>query len=84
MHTHTPFATVLARLVGGRRDPARRDALRYCGRTAYDEEYSGLVLDDAEGERSCAMLEGADVLFMASHGVMVTGKSVASTFDDLC
>jgi ribulose-5-phosphate 4-epimerase/fuculose-1-phosphate aldolase len=41
------------------------------------------VLDDAEGDRICEKLEGADVLFLANHGVIVTGSSVAWTFDDL-
>jgi ribulose-5-phosphate 4-epimerase/fuculose-1-phosphate aldolase len=57
--------------------------LRFFGRTAYDTVYNGLALDDAEGDRICAALARADVLFMANHGVLVCGDSIANVFDDL-
>ena len=57
--------------------------MRFYGRTAYDSVYNGLALDDAEGDRICAALEKADVLFMANHGVLVCGNSIANVFDDL-
>jgi ribulose-5-phosphate 4-epimerase/fuculose-1-phosphate aldolase len=51
---------------------------------AYDDAYNGLALDDAEGRRIASQLSvGADVVFMASHGVSVVGRSVAWAFDDL-
>lgn len=83
MHTHMPFTTSLTLLEGGRLEPASQNALKFYGRMAYDEEYNGLVLDDAEGDRICQKLDGADVLFLCNHGVIVTGPSVAWTFDDL-
>ena len=57
--------------------------MRFYGRTAYDTVYNGLALDDAEGDRICAALAKADVLFMANHGVLVCGDSIANVFDDL-
>ncbi len=83
MHTHMPFATALTLLEGGRLEPASQNALRFYGRVAYDEEYNGLSLDAAEGERIAARLNGTDILFLQHHGVIVTGESVANAFDDL-
>jgi len=50
---------------------------------AYDDAYNGLALDDAEGDRMCARLANADVVFLANHGVIVTGATMAAAFDDL-
>lgn len=83
MHTHMPFATTLTVVEGAKLEPASQNALRFYGRVAYDEEYNGLVLDDAEGDRLAAKLSEADVLFLSNHGVIVCGKSVAYAFDDL-
>jgi ribulose-5-phosphate 4-epimerase/fuculose-1-phosphate aldolase len=83
MHTHMPYATALTLLEGGRLEPASQNALRFYGRVAYDEEYNGLALDDAEGERIAARLNGCDILFLQHHGVIVCGDSVANAFDDM-
>ena len=83
MHTHMPFATALTLLEGGRLEPASQNALKFYGKVAYDEEYNGLVLDNAEGDRIAARLNGADVLFLAHHGVIVCGDTIAWAFDDL-
>ena len=83
MHTHMPFATALTLVAGGRVEWCNQNALRYYGRIAYDDEYNGVALDDAEGRRIAGKLAGCDVMFMASHGVTVSGSSVAWTFDDL-
>jgi len=83
MHTHMPYATALAISDGGRLEWASQNALRFYGRVAYDEFYNGLVLDAGEGDRICAQIENADVLFLANHGVIVCGDSVAQAFDDL-
>jgi len=83
LHTHMPFATSLTLLEGGRLEPASQNALKFYGKVAYDEEYNGLVLDNAEGDRIASRMNGADVLFLANHGVIVCGDSVAWAFDDL-
>ena len=83
MHTHMPFATALTLVAGGRLEWCNQNALRYFGRVAYDDEYNGVALDDAEGRRIAGKLAGRDVLFMASHGITVCGANVAWTFDDL-
>jgi len=83
LHTHMPYATALTLIAGGRLEWCNQNALRYWGRIAYDDTYNGLALDDAEGERIAAQLQGKSVMFMASHGVTVVGGSVAWAFDDL-
>jgi ribulose-5-phosphate 4-epimerase/fuculose-1-phosphate aldolase len=83
MHTHMPFATTLTVLHSGRLEWASQNSLKFHGRVAYDDNYNGLALDEAEGERMCAMAKDADVLFLANHGVIVCGPSVALAFDDL-
>jgi ribulose-5-phosphate 4-epimerase/fuculose-1-phosphate aldolase len=83
MHTHMPHATALTLVEGGRLEWCNQNALRFHGRVAYDDDYNGVALDEAEGRRIASMLGDADVMFMASHGVTVVGPTVAWTFDDL-
>jgi ribulose-5-phosphate 4-epimerase/fuculose-1-phosphate aldolase len=83
LHTHMPYATALTIVHGGRLEWASQNALKFYDRVAYDEEYNGLALDDAEGHRMCAQLADAEVLFLANHGVIVTGPKMAVAFDDL-
>lgn len=82
MHTHMPYATALTLIEGGL-EWASQNSLRYYGRVAYDTEYGGLALNDQEGDRIASKLADADVMFMANHGVVLCGESVANVFDDL-
>jgi ribulose-5-phosphate 4-epimerase/fuculose-1-phosphate aldolase len=83
LHTHMPYATSLTVVQGGRVEAASQVALKFYGRTAYDENYNGLALDHAEGARIVAGLKNADVLFLANHGIIVTGPAIDVAFDDL-
>lgn len=83
LHTHMPHATALTVIHGGRLEWVSQNSLKFYGRVAYDDAYNGLALDDAEGNRMCAQLAGADVIFLANHGVIVTGATMAAAFDDL-
>jgi ribulose-5-phosphate 4-epimerase/fuculose-1-phosphate aldolase len=83
LHTHMPYATALTLLENGRLEMAEQNALRFHDDIAYDDEYNGLVVDDAEGDRLARVLGGNRVLFLASHGVIVVGPSVAEAFDSL-
>jgi len=82
-HTHMPSATALCLLKGGRLLPVVQEAMMFQDRIAYDEEYSGLALDQAEGERVARALGNRDVLFMRSHGPMVVGADIGRTFFSL-
>ena len=83
LHTHMPYATTLTVVHGGRLEWASQNALKFHGRVAYDDNYNGLALDEAEGSRMCALAKDADVLFLANHGVIVCGPTMAAAFDDL-
>jgi ribulose-5-phosphate 4-epimerase/fuculose-1-phosphate aldolase len=83
MHTHMPYATAITLLRDGRLEWVSQNSLRFYGRVGYDSEYRGLALDTEEGDRICAALRDADIMFMANHGVLVCGESVANAFDDL-
>lgn len=83
-HTHMPNATALAMLEGPPLVWAGQTALKFYGRTLVDEDYNGLALDYAEGERIARALgETAEIVFMKNHGVMVLGQSIAEAWDDL-
>jgi ribulose-5-phosphate 4-epimerase/fuculose-1-phosphate aldolase len=83
LHTHQPYATALTMVEGGRLLPVIQSAVRFYGRIAYDDEYEGLALDNAEGDRMAACLGDKEVMFLANHGVICTGPSVAWCFDAL-
>jgi ribulose-5-phosphate 4-epimerase/fuculose-1-phosphate aldolase len=82
-HTHMPNATALAMVEGPPLVWAGQSALKFYGRTLVDEDYNGLALDEAEGDRIAASLGDADIVFMKNHGVMVVGPSIAEAWDDL-
>jgi ribulose-5-phosphate 4-epimerase/fuculose-1-phosphate aldolase len=81
LHTHMPYATSLTLLDGGRLEMAEQNALRFHDDIAYDDTYNGLVVDNAEGDRLARVLGSKRVMFLASHGVIVVGPSVAEAFD---
>lgn len=83
LHTHMPYATALTLTVPGRLEMLEQNALRFAGDIAYDDEYNGLVVDDAEGDRLARVLGDKRVLFLANHGVLVVGTTVAEAFDAL-
>ena len=82
-HTHMPNATALSMVEGDPLVWAGQTALKFYGRTAVDENYQGLALDDAEGDRIAAAMGDADIVFLKNHGVMVIGRSIAEAWDDL-
>lgn len=83
MHTHMPYATALTLREDGRLAMCDQTALLFHDRIAYDDEYNGLALDGSEGDRIAARLGNRSVVMLASHGIIVTGRSVAEAFTDL-
>lgn len=83
LHTHMPYATAITMLENGRLEPASQEALRFYDDIAYDDSYNGLAHDPREGERIARKMDGKHVLFLAHHGVIVVGPSVAQAFDHL-
>ncbi len=84
MHVHSIHATVLASLADSRLPPIDQNTAAFFNRVAIDEHYGGLAFEE-EAERACALLAdpGKKVLVMGNHGVMVTGRDVADTFNRL-
>jgi len=88
LHTHMPYATTLAMLDGAsaRLSMAHQTAIRFHGRIAYENKFGGLAQSIEEGNRMAKNAEKSpqtDILFLANHGVVVSGSSVAMAFDDL-
>src|SRR5919106_6419176 len=83
LHTHMPYATALTLLEPGRLEMVEQNALRFHDDIAYDDVYNGLVVDNAEGDRLARVLGGKRVMFLANHGVIVVGPTVAEAFDAL-
>lgn len=82
-HTHMPYATALSMTEGDPLIFAGQTALKFYGRTAVDEAYNGLALDEREGQRIASAVGDADIVFMKHHGVMVLAPTVAEAWDDL-
>ena len=90
LHTHMPYATTLTLLDGdaGKLPMSHQTATRFYGRTAYEPNFGGLAHSAEEGERISKQAASSDsseidILFLANHGVVVNGSSVALAFDDL-
>src|SRR5271155_1570556 len=84
LHTHMPYASALPRLADPRIEAIGQTEIGFLDCVAYDEEYTGLAFDPAEGERLAAVLGPHNkVLFMANHGVLVVGETVAKAYDRL-
>lgn len=84
LHTHMPHATALSVARGCPFDSTlSQNAMRFHGRVAVDTQYNGLALDRTEGERIALAMNGADVVFLANHGVVVCGERIDYAYDDL-
>jgi ribulose-5-phosphate 4-epimerase/fuculose-1-phosphate aldolase len=84
LHTHMPYATAITSIADGRLEPINQKAVgRFGNRVAYDDEFNGFALDESEGDRMMRALGNKSVLFLANHGVIVTGPNMHIAFDDL-
>lgn len=84
LHTHMPHATALTLTSRRALDTTlSQNAMRFHGRLAIDAHYNGLALDAREGERIAQAMQGADVVFLGNHGVIVCGERVDHAYDDL-
>ncbi|QNB06700.1 rRNA adenine methyltransferase [Herbaspirillum frisingense] len=83
LHTHMAYTSALVRLEDQRLHPLGQTEALLIDQIAYDEHYDGLAREPAEGERLAAILGEKTILFMASHGVLVTGRTVAEAYDRL-
>jgi ribulose-5-phosphate 4-epimerase/fuculose-1-phosphate aldolase len=82
-HTHMPHASALTRLEEPEILPIGQTEIGFLNEVAYDRDYTGLAYDPAEGERLAGVLGDKSILFMANHGVLVCGETVAKAYDRL-
>ncbi len=85
-HVHMPYATSISMLKKGRLLMAHQTATRFHGRIAYQDRFGGIATTKEEGERIAEKAKSnsqIDCLFLANHGVVCSGRSVAEAFDDL-
>jgi ribulose-5-phosphate 4-epimerase/fuculose-1-phosphate aldolase len=83
-HTHMPYASALARLEDPRIEAIGQTEIGFLEDTVYDDLYTGLALDPAEGRRLAGVMGPTKtVMFMANHGVLVCGSNVAEAYDRL-
>lgn len=84
LHTHMPHATALTLTLERALDTTlSQTAMRFHDRIAIDAHYNGLALDNSEGERIARAMQGADVVFLGNHGVVVCGERMDYAYDDL-
>ena len=83
LHTHMPYATALACRDGARLAMLHQNSTRFVDQIAYLDDYNGLVLDAEEGQRIAEVMGNKPILFMANHGVITAGRTVAEAFDRL-
>lgn len=82
MHVHSIHATVLASLADSTLPPIDQNTAAFFDRYVIDDDYGGLAFED-EAERCATLLSdpAKKVMIMGSHGIMVTGDTVAETFN---
>ncbi|MFP5405243.1 MAG: class II aldolase/adducin family protein, partial [Gammaproteobacteria bacterium] len=80
LHTHQTWALALNMLKDNRLLPASQTAAFFHGRIAYDDHYTGLAADLAEGERLAGLIGDKQAVFMKNHGVLVVGDTIAQAY----
>ena len=84
MHTHMPYASALSRLEDPRIKPIGQTECGLLDHVVYDDLYTGPAFDPREGERLAGVLgHKKKAMFMANHGVLTVGKTVAEAYDVL-
>ena len=83
LHTHPQYLTALSLIEGGRMAFSHQNDMALAGRIAYDDDFGGIALDDAEGDRIANRLGDRTILIMANHGVTVVGPTIHDAFDEL-
>jgi ribulose-5-phosphate 4-epimerase/fuculose-1-phosphate aldolase len=82
LHLHAPYSTAITAMRLGRLRMVHQNAARFWGDIAYDDGFNGIAVDTHEGDRMAEAMGDKRILFLANHGVVVVGESVARAFDD--
>lgn len=82
LHLHAPYSTAITAMRNGRLEMCHQNATRFYGEIAYDDDFNGIATAIDEGERMARVMGNKRILFLANHGVVVVGASIAQAFDD--
>jgi ribulose-5-phosphate 4-epimerase/fuculose-1-phosphate aldolase len=82
LHLHAPYSTAITAIKGGRVEMVHQNSCRFFGEIAYDDHFNGIADATTEGERMAQAMGDKKVLFLANHGVVVVGDTIAQAFDD--
>lgn len=82
LHLHAPYSTAITAIRGGRLEMVHQNSTRFYGEIAYDDHFNGIAVRTDEGDRMAAAMGNKRILFLANHGVVVVGNTVAQAFDD--
>lgn len=82
LHSHPPYCTAIMCTEQGRLEMCHQDSLRFFRRISYDDYFGGIANDAGEGARIAAAMQGRSIMFMAHHGITVTGPDIATALDD--
>ena len=84
MHVHSIHATILASLADSRLPAIDQNTAMFFNRHIVDEHFGGMAFE-SEGDRCARLMTDPRVktMIMGNHGVLVTGDSVADTFNRL-
>ena len=82
MHLHAPYSTAITAIKGGRVQMIHQNSARFFGDIAYDDHFNGIADATGEGERIAESMGDKRVLFLANHGVVIVGDTIAQAFDD--
>ncbi|MGK2911087.1 MAG: class II aldolase/adducin family protein [Sphingobium sp.] len=77
-HTHSFYGKAWA-TTGRLLDPISQDACMFHGDHGLFDDYSGVVLDQSEGDRIAAALGNYKALILQNHGLLTAGRSIEAT-----
>ena len=83
LHSHMRYATWLSMVEGGRLMPINQNGMRYYGRIAYDDHYSGLACDPDAGRRLTEIMGHSNNLIPPHHAHTTPGQTVGRPLYDL-
>lgn len=74
-HCHSTYGEVWS-TKGRLLDPLTQDACAFYGSHGLFDDYTGVVIDPAEGDRIAAALGGGKAVILRNHGLLTVGRSV--------